>query len=408
MTSGLPELDRLLLHTFTSHTATSLSDRPIAQRAWSKLIPHLALSHPFLVKGLLAIGALHLSRLQPAWNAKDAESYHRKSSIMMNQSLPYFRKALESLSDENCHALFTFAACIVVFLFATASDECQSYLASLPSLSISLSDSSSRRKQYAVGSAMLSRHVQAFQATRGSIYVIATHYSLLRAGPCGDIFTRDFWPKEPLGIVIEQARSAALVEDARLLSLQKLWETEPTDIQKILDDTLEDLRWTFALAACIAYDRSEAIAKLSFPTAEEYHLNQPSGRPIVTDRSAILAFPTQMMHEFVELIIQHHKPALLLLSHYAVLFGRVGNMWWGENTGKYIAIAIALVLGRGSRDWLEWPVAFFDLEELWADDKPNHDNLGLVLPATDGTRFQEIYHGFIEQSMVPICSDREQ
>lgn len=398
--SATPELDRTLLRTFTNYTALSLSDRTRVQRAWAENIPRLALSYPFLAHGVLSMGALHLSRLHQNKSDRDAGSYFRKATNKFNQCLPIFRKTIQNHDDDNCEALFIFASFVVVFLFATASDDCHALLVSLPCLTVSSSNSTSRRqKESEVGSAMLSRHLQTFQALRGSLFIIEQYFPRIKRGLCSDICSRDYWPEEPLSAALEQVKLGARVQDARLISLQVLWKAESPDVKETLDTALDELRLNFALVACL----TEYPSALRKPL---YNLDPEllDKSPVLTDRSAVLVFPTKMLLPFLKLLDQHNKAALMLLAYYGVLLDRVGGMWWSKNTGKHIALAVALILGQGSRDWLEWPIAYLGLEEIWEDEKQNPDGLKSPLKADSDERFTGKLNDFLEQSTISMDS----
>ncbi|KAL9072470.1 MAG: hypothetical protein Q9157_005094 [Trypethelium eluteriae] len=369
-----PELDRVLLRTYVNDTASSLSDQKETRLAWSEAVPRIALSHPFLADGMLAMGALHLSRLQ---RNSSAETYLRRATVKFDQCLPVFRNTIETLSVSNCNPLFVFASFIVVFLFAIASNDSGAHLASL--------DSSRRQGEFRVGAAILNRYLQAFQALRGPLFILSSYFDHLHGGPCSHIFSRPLWPKEPLSAALAHAGMGASADDARLLSLKTLWADETVEVQATLNRTLEDLRWSFALVACISRDPTGAVSGLSFRTEEEIAEDRDEAPAVLTDRSAVLVFPTRMIMPFIELVAAHHRPASILLAYYTVLLDRVGDLWWSKNTGKHIALAVALVLGRESRDWLEWPMAHLGLDEVWADEKENYgSNLRSLLQVDKG------------------------
>ncbi|KAI9694755.1 MAG: hypothetical protein M1822_000371 [Bathelium mastoideum] len=351
---------------FTDYTAGSLSDRPRGQRAWSENIPRLSLASPFVADGMLALAALHLAKLQSNGNAGAADSYLSMATNKLNKSLPIFRSALERMNDKNCDALFIFAAMIVVFLFATALEDCKTHLDSLTSLSdLPPNNNVRRRREFEIGSAMLARHVQTFQALRGSLFIITSYFPRLKMGPCSDICSRDFWPTDPIPEAMEKARADVLIDDHHLKSLQKLWQDERPEARSTLDKTLEDLRWSYALLSCISSGPSAATTSSLVIHTQNFLPNKsPTTSPIM-DRSAVLAFPTTMLAEFSRLVDQHNKAALVLWTYYAVLLDRIGDIWWSKGIGKQNALAIALILGPESRKCLEWPMKSLGLDDIW-------------------------------------------
>ena len=325
---GEPGLDRTLLRIFAEHTAMSLSDRMRVQRAWSNNVPGLSLSQPFLTGGILALAALHLSKVQQSDDSAVARSYLRMATSKLNESLPVFRGMLETLHSENCNALFIFSTFIVIFLFATASNDCKAHLASLP-IYTSLPIRSARRRQNEVeiGSLILFRHVQTLQALRGPLYIIEAFFPLIEKGPCSDICSRDYWPKDPISAAVEKVKTGTRISDALLVSLQELWADEVTDVQRTLDKVLEDLRFSYALVMDLSQDDS-GTTDSTRSDQSVFVNNQQAPPPVLTDRAAFLACPTIKLLEFVDLVGQHHKAAMVLLLYYAVLLDRVGDYWY--------------------------------------------------------------------------------
>ncbi|KAI9691295.1 MAG: hypothetical protein M1820_009793 [Bogoriella megaspora] len=428
-----PELDRMLLQTYLSVTAPNLSVYTKHHNTWSHNIPRLALSFPFLTDGLLAIGALHLSRLKNEPSIGESALVNR-ASLKINTAIPVFRTELTGLDSKNCDALFTFASLIVIFLFATSHNESETHLATLPPVQPLKSNTANRNNAHAhdpslriqehrIGSAVLAQQVQAFNALRGPLFVISSYFQRLVKGPCRDILSRDFWPKEPIETALSQARFGARDEDARLLSLEVLWRDEPVSVKRTLDRTLEDLRWCFALVSCVSEDRGTAemtfgnvdpgewrqswgegesvdgaassSAASPVSTSSSSPAMSPTSREwtphtqMLTDRSAVMVFPARMLAEYAELILEHNRSALILLAYYTVLLDGVSDMWWSRSTGEHIAMAVALVLGDEAREWLEWPLGVIGMGSFWKDRGYDDVKLGKVESSGPRNRYRD-------------------
>jgi hypothetical protein len=65
------------------------------------------------------------------------------------------------------------------------------------------------------------------------------------------------------------------------------------------------------------------------------------------------------------------RDALIILAHYAVLPGRVRNVWWLEGLGADIVTAIAMAIGPENWGLIAWPaqVVGVDLDNAFGARK---------------------------------------
>jgi hypothetical protein len=97
----------------TFHT---LSRNEITDPIWRNIVPEEALSHPFLMHGILALSALHLARTGP--DPTRRASYLNRAVGHQNQALALFRELLGDVTESNAKAMFAFAAIVVIYTFA--------------------------------------------------------------------------------------------------------------------------------------------------------------------------------------------------------------------------------------------------------------------------------------------------
>jgi hypothetical protein len=57
--------DLELLQNWTMAAYTGLGEKPGDQKVWQDEIPRMGLANPYLMRGILAVSALHLSRMRP-------------------------------------------------------------------------------------------------------------------------------------------------------------------------------------------------------------------------------------------------------------------------------------------------------------------------------------------------------
>ncbi|KAJ5186492.1 hypothetical protein N7449_011256 [Penicillium cf. viridicatum] len=124
---GIDNLE--LMHKFSTDTYKSLclSDSEIT--IWQITVPTLAFQHDYLMGGILALASLHIATTcEPS---ETALLYHETGLQYYNRSLTPFRNAIDSITPQNCDAVF--AHSIVMIAISVASprltatkDECAS------------------------------------------------------------------------------------------------------------------------------------------------------------------------------------------------------------------------------------------------------------------------------------------
>ncbi|KAF9871733.1 hypothetical protein CkaCkLH20_10667 [Colletotrichum karsti] len=107
--------DMQLVHHFTSNTAHTLSENPDFVHLWTTTVPEIAFAHDFLLHGILAVSAIHLSYLNP----EKREEYTTISTRHQNIALSKFSPGLNDIGENNADAYVLHAICI--FLLNTYS-----------------------------------------------------------------------------------------------------------------------------------------------------------------------------------------------------------------------------------------------------------------------------------------------
>lgn len=84
------------------------------KKIWQFLVPEEALSHKFLMRGVLAISALEL-----ASQRDDASrlQYIKMAAMHQNEALGEFQGLLSQINNENSKAIFAFSSILVVYSF---------------------------------------------------------------------------------------------------------------------------------------------------------------------------------------------------------------------------------------------------------------------------------------------------
>jgi hypothetical protein len=287
-----------LLHHYTAITCFTFGDEK-RNFLWQTEIPLMAISHDFLMHGLLAISALHLSTLQP----------HRKQELTQRAAesehlgLPSFQDFVSHDNPENIHAVTAFAGFVVPYLVVCGSRDTLD--GRIPSLD--------------------GEHPHWFFAFRGLLQMVGRSWVHLRTGPFSPLLV----PGNP---TVDYARNP---DDAKLARIQKLLEPSDHCSEKDLEDltickpALDELRRLFACR------------------------HSPMRTQILI---AIHVWPGTVSQEFVRLMGEHRPEALVILAHYCVLLKKVNSCWWLEGVGERLLMAIDRELGLDWRQWIEWPL----------------------------------------------------
>ncbi|KAJ5815111.1 hypothetical protein N7474_006888 [Penicillium riverlandense] len=107
--------DLELMIQWCNSTYENLSRNELTDPVWQYAVPIEALSHPFLMHGILALSSLHLARtgLELARRA----SYLCRAVAHQNQALSLFRGVLGDINKTNSKAIFAFVGIVVVYTF---------------------------------------------------------------------------------------------------------------------------------------------------------------------------------------------------------------------------------------------------------------------------------------------------
>ncbi|KAH7205241.1 hypothetical protein BKA60DRAFT_467053 [Fusarium oxysporum] len=103
---------------FTSSTAHTISSRTEVLELWQSVIPEEAIAYPFLVHGMLALSAMHLSSLRPSQRARYEQCCRRHQ----DEAIPGYRRAIQNIRPEASGPVFAMASLVALLGLATISD----------------------------------------------------------------------------------------------------------------------------------------------------------------------------------------------------------------------------------------------------------------------------------------------
>ena len=354
-----PSLQDILCHYEYTTSLTLVTDDP-AKAAWQSHVPSLAQGHDFLVNCVLSVASLHLGRLHEGQENK--QRMNAIAASRMNKALTKYRPELENITKENAAALFASSTLTAVYLFRTSALDIENLRASIPPDTLVPPPE--------IVNKMLSCALRTIWGLRGPLAVLLSGWNWVMSGEMRPVAARKWWP---LSRVPETLR--AVEEDERLAKIEVLWMEDDDRSRPShsihLSQALQFLREAFTL-----------ISQLTLPDvyppmgAVPYSVDDTT-IGILTDRGAIFVWATKISREYIQLIEQKDRDALVILAHYAILPGRVRNVWWLEGLGADLVTAIAMALGRENWHLIKWPVTVLgvDLENAFGARKDSLEGM---------------------------------
>lgn len=266
----------------------------------------------------------------------------------MNKALTTYRPQLENITASNAAALFASSTLTAVYLFRTSAVDIEELRETIPYGTVI--------PPPGVIDKMMSCILRTVWGLRGPLTVLMSGWNHVINGAMHSVAARKWWPTTRT-----PATPRAEEEDQRLQNIDQLWkDADGTREPKAqhLDDALAYLRECYAL-----------ISQLTLPgvfppmTAVPYSVDDTT-TGVLTDRGSIFVWSTLISREFIHLLETKDRDALVILAHYAVLPGRVRNVWWLEGLGADFVTAIAMAIGIEHWHLIDWPAQVVGVD-LW-------------------------------------------
>ena len=291
--------DLRLLHHYTTVTAQTLSADAEAHEVLAMTVPQTAFAYPFLLHVILALAALHLSKLSGA--VQDALEYALIGGRHHDAALANFQSDVRDIEESNFKAVLMFAGVHFPYSCASTVDLGHDVDQAFDSL------------------------LSNFSLTRRIRPMVTRFYDEMKASILGKLI-----PKDVQGI---DWLTQEPPEETELVQLRKFADAVhhlyPPDIVDAYGFAVHILVLTFAEAGKSREPPSDALLKIWI------HL--------VSDR-------------YVELLSERQPGSLVVYAHYAVLLQRSSVRYWYLNgvAEQILRVAEALVPSEWAV-WLDWP-----------------------------------------------------
>lgn len=297
-TTDLDVVDLRLMHHFTTVVALELANVQITESLalWQDHIIKLGFKHDFLLRGILAIAAFHMSYTYPDRKA----DYDLIGTTHQTLALSAFQETLTHVDESNCHALFAFSCIIIILAFASSTKDKPSDFAT--------------------------DVLHWFYLLRGAQIVLNMHAETIRCS-----FLR---PLLDSMAHMENTAAQAIPDSDRISGLFHICASADHDEETSQAYTLaiHSLLNTFTQASMLK-KRGEGTVLASF------------------------VWPLNLPPKFLDLLSEKRPQAMIVLAHYCVLvfWGETTDSWFMGGWGRYMLETIKDSVPEAWQNHLKWP-----------------------------------------------------
>ncbi|KAH7406917.1 hypothetical protein DE146DRAFT_630189 [Phaeosphaeria sp. MPI-PUGE-AT-0046c] len=335
----LPTNDRSrtkpVLSHFANFTVPTICSSPRSSASWRETIPVIAAHHPYVLHGVLAVGALHLSTITNV--ASEKEDYQNLAATQMNMELAQYREDVQNVSTTNAEALFAFSTMFTIFVHSTSKTERLDTFKLLNRTDISAESHQRLVLDLTQGICRI------FRSIRGVLLILVPCWHHIRNGSLGPVVERDWWPSR-VPVTTEEFE-----HDQRLQNLEKMWAHPGRSYEYFFD--------TLARALKILRETSTLVSRLATLTSPGQSLSHED-----FDWTSIVPWITEIPFEFITLLEQQRMEAWVLMAHYALLPSKIQSSWWLDGWAIDMFITSALAIGEENWDWISWPAAVLEID----------------------------------------------
>ena len=287
-----------LMHHYTASTYLTISDSVEFQSIWQHIIPNEALTHDFLMHGILAMAALHIAHDRP-----DQKDRYISSALRHNNTaIVSFRSALEQVTEENCHALFAFSTVLLVVTLAFAQT------------------GTTERDP-------VQDLIQVFTLLQGTRSVLESAMKWIETGPLEPLVRRGLASRNR----VQRATPA---------------QTDPIHPTEQALHCLE--------ACCQRSSKSPSSREVYSLAVEKLKRCAARARQNQGDRAAVVGWLVLVTSEYIAAVKSKDPMALVILGHYGVLLHTLKEEWWVMDLGGRIVEAVCEQLSSEWRPLMDW------------------------------------------------------
>lgn len=296
-------LELELMHTWTTDTFRTLSITEDDSEFWQLAVPRMALEHGYLLNGLLAITALHISSRLPFSQSRNHEL---AAMEYQNSAIATFRVDFKTITTSNYQAVFAFAV-IHLAMAMTVSSHVQRESASF---------------------SVLEQLLTAFHLLKGVVSIFLTAMPWVTEGPFRDYARHS------------QITSSTVIDPAAAAGVAWLKERNDEEYMRLQSDTSER--------------PIDIVASHHSKNATIDKLEECFKKSKVDSTRSCLRWLAFLQEDFIESVRNFDPLAMMITMHWAILLDKVKEeRWWGTSSGKMLVAEIASRLRSLKPEWEE-------------------------------------------------------
>lgn len=296
---ALPLLELQLLHQWYTHTAQEMSVNQNVQRVMREILPREGFTHPFLMHGLLAIAALHRIQSEGQTGSiafKEAAIQHKQKALSLYAPL------LSNVTKSNCNALFAFSCLLSILSFASQ----------IQSETRTVKD--------------IADVVDVLRLVRGVAVIVAV--------------AREWIESSELCILLQTGKSN--YQNPFAASRRKEPSEQEVQLQLLLKHCHSTCKDSTSMSVYLESINFLLSGYVSYSTT--------------FDITLILAWPTQIDRDFLDLLLQRDQLALVIFAHYGAIMLLLHDIWWLRGWGKLVIGLISDLLSPSELSLIAWPL----------------------------------------------------
>ena len=301
MTLNLGHLE--LFHHFLLVTSLAVGGgENFSREMWHVIIPKIALSHDWLMHGLLAVSALHIAHLHP----EHRQAYCKRAALHQDQALQGHQKAVTHINHECGNALFAFTMVVSYLAFASVN-------------TLDAGDN-----------APLRGVLQCLHMQRGMRAIFPAVKDVVEQGPLAPA----------LNLAPGNFRSnPTFREPSTEDHFSKLLVFASSNTELDEDQEIDDVE---------SYAAAASSLRATFLKVEAIPDGQPTTPPI-------WHWAVRLQSSFVQRLAEWRTVPLILVAHWCVLLAGVQRYWFMREWVDQTMGEIGRCLAPEYYSWLEWP-----------------------------------------------------
>ncbi|KAF2452812.1 hypothetical protein BDY21DRAFT_424866 [Lineolata rhizophorae] len=364
--STLNIADLELLHHWMSTNIITFD--PVRTRILKTEFPRRGFRHPFLLRGLFAVSAMHLAYLHARSDPSTSHCYAVRAAEHQHIALGEFRAALARGIDEgNYEAVFCFACVLVPIAFVSEKGEEEGRCDE----GECRSSGSGGPGQGGRAGGAVEGIVKVMSMIRGCVPVFDPWRERIKQGPLGS-FTYDPMRTRPpvpvpelafLRAMIEQGDTAAAASVGTEADMEIGMETPSSTSSSSDAFPLPTPASMLGLGPQPAPLSPQAALGVAFTELETTFSRKIQAREIQRDGfAAVCVWPAAVPPEYMKLLRQREPRALVLLAYFAMLLHDYDRRWILDGWARRVVMSVECLLREEWRHWLEWPKQMVELE----------------------------------------------